>query len=296
MNHLNKLKCMEAFVRVVDAGGFTAAARQWGVSKAVVSKSVGQLEAHVGAALLLRSTRAMALTEAGARYVEACRDVLDRVAAAEAALDVQHTELSGVLRVSAPSGLFAGPRAAVLASFITRYPAVTLDFEMTNRLVDVVGEGMDCAIRVTPPRDSALIGRRLASIDAVFVASPAYVDDRGAPDDLADLVHHACLCDRGLFAHPDMPAQVGQSGQAPRFFANDPFILRAMALADRGIAHVPRMLVRADLEAGRLRTVLDGQLDIAQAVWVVYSQRRYLSARARAFIAHLRGALPAHLA
>ena len=169
---MDRLLAMEAFVRVVDAGSFSAAARQWGRSKAVVSKYVSALEDHLGVELLRRTTRSLSLTEAGRAYRERCTDVLGEVQSLEASLREGVAAPRGPLRVSAPPGLASHYLEVMTKDFIERYPDVTIDLDLTHRMIDLVEENIDVAIRVTDPRAASLGARRLAPVARVAVAAP----------------------------------------------------------------------------------------------------------------------------
>ncbi|MFZ1862672.1 MAG: LysR family transcriptional regulator, partial [Polyangiales bacterium] len=187
---MDRLLAMEAFVRVVDAGSFSAAARQWGRSKAVVSKYVSALEEHLGVQLLRRTTRSLSLTEAGRAYRERCADVLGEIDAVEASLREDLAAPRGLLRVTAPPGLASHYLEIMTKDFVERFPDITIDLDLTHRMVDLVEEHIDVAIRVTDPRDSSLVARRIAPAPILAVAAPSYLRRRGTPKKPADLRDH----------------------------------------------------------------------------------------------------------
>jgi len=282
---------MEAFVRVVDAGSFTAAARRWGRSKAVVSKYVAALEEHLGVPLLRRTTRSLSLTDAGRGYHARCVDLLGELEAVEAGLRSDHVEPRGLLRVTAPPGFMDRYARLMTTAFVERYPEITMDLLLTHRMVDLVEEGIDVALRVTVPRDSSLVARRLGPAPLVAVASPAYLARRGAPRTPGDLRAHACLVDtnfrdRGRWRFRGETVEV----DGP-FRVNSPTVVRDLAAAGHGVAVVPAFVAAAHLDDGRLVEVLAGELAFDWAVYAVYPRRRYLARRVRVFIDHLAAAL-----
>lgn len=288
---MDRLTSMEAFVRVVDAGSFTAAARRWGRSKAVVSKYVAALEEHLGVPLLRRTTRSLSLTDAGRGYHARCVDLLGELEAVEAGLRSDHVEPRGLLRVTAPPGFMDRYARLMTTAFVERYPEITMDLLLTHRMVDLVEEGIDVALRVTVPRDSSLVARRLGPAPLVAVASPAYLARRGAPRTPGDLRAHACLVDtnfrdRGRWRFRGETVEV----DGP-FRVNSPTVVRDLAAAGHGVAVVPAFVAAAHLDDGRLVEVLAGELAFDWAVYAVYPRRRYLARRVRVFIDHLAAAL-----
>lgn len=280
-------------MRVVDAGSFAEAARRWGRSKAVVGKYVAQLEAHLDLRLLTRTTRTLSLTDAGRVHLEQCRHVLGTVEAGEARLRADQVAPSGRLRVSAPPGFFSLHWHTLTAGFVARYPDVRLELDLTHRFVDVVEERVDVAIRLTDPDDSSLIARRLADAPLVLVASPDYLSERGVPERPGDLVGHDCLVDTNIRFGRRWPVGEGRAVEVEGpVEANDPLLLVRLAEEGLGVALTARMIAHDSLAAGRVVEILPGAVRARWSVWAITSERRYLPARARVFIEHLR----AHLA
>jgi len=292
---MDKLTNMEAFVRVVDAGSFSAAARKWGRSKASVSKYVGALEAHLGVKLLQRTTRSLSLTDAGRAYHQRCVDLLAEVAALESATRSDDASPRGTLRVTAPPGFAALHLHLMTTDFVARYPSVTIDLDLTHRMVDLVAEGIDVAIRMTRPDDASLVARRLAPAPVLAVAAPSYLERRGAPATPADLLAHDCLVDtnfRGLGRWPfeDRGRRVTVDVSGP-LRANNPLTVRDWAVAGLGVALIPELLIEAELTSGQLVEVLAGAVALEWSLYAVTSGRRYLPGRARAFIDHMAAAM-----
>lgn len=288
---MDRLTTMEAFVRVVDAGGFSAAARGWGRSKAVLSKYVSALESHLGVALLHRTTRSLSLTEAGRAYHERCVDLLGEIDALEASVRADHVALRGTLRVTAPPG-FASRRLPLMTSeFVARHPMVSVDLDLTHRMVDLVEEGIDIAIRMTDPRDSSLVARRIAPAPVIAVAAPAYLGAHGTPERPSELRAHACLVDTNFRDRQRWPFRIDGRREVVEVRGpvriNSPTAVAALAVAAHGIALVPRLVVEEELATGRLVEVLAGTVALDWGIYAVYPRRRHLPARVRAYVDHL---------
>jgi DNA-binding transcriptional LysR family regulator len=288
---MDRLLTMEAFVRVVDAGSFSAAARHWGRSKAVVSKYVSALEEDLGVQLLRRTTRSLSLTEAGRTYRERCADVLGEIESLEASVREGVAAPRGPLRVSAPPGLASHYLDVMTKDFISRFPDVSIDLDLTHRIVDLVEENIDVAIRVTEPRDSSLVARRIAPVSIIAVAAPAYLRRRGTPKKPTDLREHDCLVDtnfrdqqRWRFQWKGKAETVTVDGPLR---VNHPDAIRDLAIAGLGIALVPDFVATKALREGKLREVLPGTVALRWSILAVYPRRRFLPLRVRAYVDHL---------
>lgn len=288
---MDRLTNMEALVRVVDAGSFTAAARQWGCSKAAVSKYVAALEEHLGVELLRRSTRSLSLTEAGRAYHARCRNLLEEIDALESSLRDEQGALRGELRVTAPPGLADRHLHELSASFLEAHPDLRIDLDLTHRMVDLVEEGVDLAIRMTEPRDSALIARRIAPAPVIAVAAPDYLQEWGEPESPEALTEHACLVDTNFRDQGRWPFEIDGRIRSVRVDgpvrANSPTAVRALAVAGWGVALIPALLVDDELEDGSLVELFPGAVALRWSLLAVYPRRRYLSARVRAYLDHL---------
>jgi DNA-binding transcriptional LysR family regulator len=288
---MDRLLTMEAFVRVVDAGGFSAAARHWGRSKAVVSKYVSALEEDLGVQLLRRTTRSLSLTEAGRAYRERCTDVLGEIQSLEASVREGVAAPRGRLRVSAPPGLASHYLDVMTKDFISRFPEVSIDLDLTHRMVDLVEENIDVAIRVTEPRDSSLVARRIAPVSIIAVAAPAYLRRRGTPKKPTDLREHDCLVDtnfrdqqRWRFQWKGKAETVTVDGPLR---VNHPDAIRDLAIAGLGIGLVPDFVATEALRKGTLREVLPKTIALHWSILAVYPRRRFLPLRVRAYVDHL---------
>jgi DNA-binding transcriptional LysR family regulator len=291
---MDRLDQMEAFIRVVDAGSFTAAARQWGRSKAVVSKYVNALEDHLGVELLRRTTRSLSLTEAGRNYRKRCADVLGEIESLEASVREDIAAPRGPLRVTAPPGLASHYLDVMTNAFLTRYPNVTLDLDLTHRMVNLIEENIDIAIRVTDPRDSSLVARRIAPAPILAVASPDYLRRRGTPEKPADLRDHDCIVDTNFRDQQRWRFRSRRSGGKAETVSvdgplriNHPDAVREMAEAGLGVALVPDFVAHEALEAGRLCEVLRGRVAFQWSILALYPRRKYLPVRVRAYVEHL---------
>ena len=288
---MDRLLAMEAFVRVVDAGSFSAAARHWGRSKAVVSKYVSALEEDLGVALLRRTTRSLSLTEAGRAYRERCVGVLGEIQSLEASVREDVEAPRGRLRVSAPPGLASHYLQVMTRDFIARYPDVSIDLDLTHRIVDLVEENIDVAIRVTEPRDSSLVARRIAPVSIIVVAAPSYLRRRGTPTKPTDLREHDCLVDTNF--RDQQRWRFRWSGKAETVTVdgplrvNDPDAIRDLAIAGLGVGLVPDFVAVEALRKGKLREVLPDTVALRWSILAVYPRRRYLPVRVRAYVDHL---------
>jgi DNA-binding transcriptional LysR family regulator len=275
------------FVRVVDEGGFTAAARVLRLPKSSVSRSVALLEQELGARLLQRSTRKVRLTEAGTAFYErAARGIAGVEEAADAVGDLQGT-LRGRIRVTAPPDAGVWMLAPLVARFVAMHPGVHVELALTGRVVDMVTEGFDFAFRAAPMHDSSLVARKLAPVEVGLWAAPGYLARRGTPVAVAELAQHDCLMFRADHGHvrwtllgPEGEQSVEVSGPVG---ADDFAFLQQMAIAGAGIALLPAFLCRAASGAGALTRVLPDRATRPGAFHLVYPSARYLPQRAVAF-------------
>lgn len=285
---MDLLAGMAVFARVVDAGGISAAARDLRLSKSAVSKQLAALEDRLGARLLHRTTRRMSLTEAGAGFLEHCRRVVAEAEAAESAVGALQAEPRGTLRVNAPMTFGTMHLAAVIPDFLARYPQVNVDLVLNDRLVDLLDEGFDVAVRIGRLADSSLVARKLAPARRVLVASPGYLDRRGRPEALADLVHHDVLSYSYVAAADEWRFQGPQGDETvrlePRLKANNGEILLAACLGGAGIAAVPTFISGPSLRAGTLVRLLPQYESGGLGIHAVWPTARHLSAKVRAFV------------
>ncbi len=286
---MNQLGDMTAFAKVVETGSFTAAARQLRLSSTMVSKHVRELEDRLGLKLLNRTTRRVSLTEVGALYYERCAPLLAEIAELECMASQMNTTPRGLLRVSAPLAFGAARVAPALADFSKHYPDVTVELILTDRVVDLVEEGFDLAVRFGDPGNSSLITRQLAIYPTMVCATPAYLAEHGIPATPEDLARHNCLTQtteqfsrQWTFLGPDGRSHaVRISGN---FRTNSISAQLAAALRGQGLTLQPSHVVADEIISGRLAQVLAAFRAPELVARVVYLPGRHLSAKTRAFI------------
>jgi len=279
------------FVQVVDHGGFAPAGRALGMPKSKLSRRIALLEERLGVRLIQRSTRRFAVTELGQTYYTHARAMLVEAEAAEEAIRRAHAEPRGVVRMSCPVTLLEASVGTMLASFLQAYPQVELHLDATNRRVDVVGEGLDLAIRVRPPplEDSELQLRVLAERRQCLVASPALLSAMGTPATPSELMRLPSM-DLGLpqnqhiwDLHGPDDAHVAIHHQ-PRLITRGMSTLRDAALAGVGVVQLPKMITNPHLERGELVHVLPGWAPRSELIHAVYASRRGQLPSVRALI------------
>lgn len=300
---MGRIAWMQSFVRVAEAGSFAAAARDWDRSKATVGKQVAALEVHLGVRLFQRTTRRVTLTDAGVAHLPRCRDVLAALHEAEDAVRSHHGRLQGELRVTAPPGFVDRYRRPVFTEFARAHPEVTLDLDVRHHQVDLVRERVDVALRLTRPLDSGLVARRLGPAPLAVVVAPRFLAARGLQPDEGPLTHPQglaalpCIRDTNFRFDPRWPFAVEGERVEVRVDgpvrANSPLVVRGLVLDALGIGAIPRMLVEADLQEGTLVELFPGALAAGWSIYALTSQRRFVSARARAFLDHVRSVLAA---
>lgn len=282
---------MSVFDRVVRAGSFSAAARDLGVSTAVVSRRIAALEARLGIRLLHRTTRRVALTDEGANYHESVVRILQEVEEAESAASAGRLEPRGVLKVAMPASFGHRHIAPLIPKFARRYPQIELALQLSDRPVAIVEEGFDLGIRITELADSSLAARKLAPNRRVVCASPAYLRKHGAPRTPEDLERHNCLVPNWehdfsmVWDYREPSGKRGAVRVRGHYACDNWEVLRDWALAGLGIALKSTWDVRETLEAGALVPLLPGfTFGTDVAIYAVYPHRRHLPAKTRAFI------------
>lgn len=289
---MGQFRQISTFVEVVARGSLSAAARAEGIAPAMIGRRLDALEARLGVKLMQRTTRKLVLTNEGAAFLEDCQRILSELAEAESAVAERSARASGHLLISAPAGFGRQHVAPLLPSFLAEHREVTLDLNLNDRLVDVIGESVDVAIRIASLSDSSLVGVKLADNHRVVVASPAYLKRHGAPRTLADLAKHNCLAissdgsQRG-WTFLDQGKQVTLK-VAGNMVCNDGEVLHDWALAGRGLAWRSMWEVGKEIEAGSLKTVLDQYAAPGNDIYAMFAQRRHLPLRIRALVDFLR--------
>lgn len=286
---MDRFAAIEAFVRVAENQSFSAGSRKLGKSKSLISRQIAGLEAELGVRLFHRTTRSLTLTEAGRGFLErATRILTDMDDAILSASSLQSTP-RGCLRINAPMSFGFLHLAPALPDFLRRYPDIQVDMVMNDRLVDLVDEGFDVAVRIGRLTDSSLIVRKLSPIRIAVCASPAYLAQHGEPQTPSDLVNHHCLINSTTtpsnewrFIRPDgQHWPVNIHGQLR---ANNGDALKAAVINGLGLTMLPTFIVGEDMQAGRLVSVLTDFIPQDSALHAVYPHSRLLSPKVRAFV------------
>lgn len=286
---MDTLTRMRAFISVVEAEGFSAAARRLGRSKALLSKYVRELEDELGVLLLNRTTRKFSLTEAGHTYYRRAGEIIREIDTLSETVRDSSGDIRGRIKLSAPRTFADAPVGRSLIAFAEAHPEIVLEIHLDDRFVDLVEEGFDLAIRITKLDDSALIARQLAPFRLPLCASPALIEKYGKPEHPRDLQNLPCIIDtNGRFRHnwPFREAD-GKTFTVPvtaRLEVNSPLAVREAALAGLGLAFQPDFIAAPEIEAGRLVTVLDDYITDGAGIFAVYPHRRYLPAKIRVLV------------
>ena len=286
---MDRLKQIETLVSVAGKGSLIAAARAEGVAPAVIGRRIDALEARLGVKLLLRTTRRITLTHEGSAFLEDCQRLLADLANAEASVSAGGVKASGHLRITAPAGFGRRHVAPLVPQFIAQHPEVSVSLNLSDRVVDIVNEGFDCAVRVGDLGDSSLVSVRLADNRRLCVAAPAYLQRAGTPQSPADLARHECLTlssdasqTRGwAFVVDGTLTHLRPSG---RLDCSDGQVLHDWCLAGMGIAWRSTWEVEREVSAGRLAVVLESYAAPPNGIFAVFPQRKHLPLRVRLWI------------
>ncbi|WP_227470599.1 LysR family transcriptional regulator [Massilia sp. YMA4] len=287
---MNKLQAMEVFVQVVDAGGFSRAADAMQLPKATVSTLIQQLESALSVKLLHRTTRQVTVTADGAAYYERCLRILTDVKDAEESLSRTRLSPSGRLRVDAPTGLASSILVPALPAFFERYPDIQLELGCSDRLVDLIEEGVDCAVRGGTLADSTLIARRVGVLNMLTCASPEYLAQYGTPHHPRELERHRCVnyfsAKTGKIYDWDFTRD-GERIQIPLpgvIAVNDSTAYVEAGLAGLGVLQMTDYLLRDHLASGRMVQILPDWVSDPIPINIVYPQNRHLSTKVRVFV------------
>ena len=291
---MDRFQEMRAFVAVVDAGSFVRAAEELALSKTAVSRLVADLETRLGTRLMHRTTRKLSLTQEGEVFAERCRQLLEGVAEAEAELTAQSTEAIGQLRVNVPVSFGLLHLAPLWAAFMALHPKVALDVTLSDRVVDLVEEGYDLAVRIARLQTSTLISRQITSTRLILCASPEYLRRHGSPSHPSELAQHSVIA-YSLLAMGDHWAFEGPEGAVtakvnPRMRTNSGDTCCAAAVQHQGIVLQPTFLVGPHISSGALVEILPQFRSIELGIYVVYPTRKYLTPKVRALIDFLAAA------
>ncbi|MXS85992.1 LysR family transcriptional regulator [Nitrosomonas sp. HPC101] len=286
---MDRFENMNTFVRIVEAGSISAAADRMNTAKSVVSRRLKELEAHLGVELFHRTTRRLNLTDSGRTFYQQSVRILADILEAEHAISQSHGALQGSLKVAVPLSFGLMHLGPAITAFLQTHPNIEFDLDFSDRQVDLLAEGFDLAIRIADLPDSSLIARRLASIQFIMCASPAYLERMGRPQAPEELIKHHCLVYNliGNTSHwniYDAAGQLTKTRIIPYLKASSGEYLRDVAVEGLGIILLPGFIVYREIERGALIPVLT-QYHYAQlTAYAIYPQTRHLSQRVRAFV------------
>jgi LysR family transcriptional regulator for bpeEF and oprC len=284
------VSAISSFVRVVEARSFRAAAAQLGMTPSGVSRAVSRLEEQIGVRLLFRSTRALNLTDDGESFYHRCKDLLADLDEAVDALGYARTKPRGKLRVAMNVSVGRAGLIPNLADFEQRYPDIRLELSMSERNIGLIEEGIDCAIRMGELEDSNLVARKLGYFSNVLCASPGYLARHGTPTCIDDLKRHQCInyvyptngrAYQWQFDSPDGPVALDVDAH---LLINDGESVIQAAIAGLGIIQMPHWLAAGPIGHGKLQVIMEDTISTGSPVWIVYPQKKHLSARVHAFI------------
>lgn len=286
---MDRLKQIETFVAAATKGSLTAAALSEGVAPAVIGRRIDGLEARLGVKLLVRTTRRISLTPEGSAFLEDAQRLLADWASAEASVSAGSLQASGHLRITAPAGFGRRHVAPLVPQFVALHPEVSISLNLSDRLVDLVNEGFDCAIRVGDLPDSSLVSARLADNRRLCVASPAYLARRGTPLVPKDITGHDCLTLSSEASQTrgwafTVEGELTHVRPSTRLDCSDGQVLHAWCLEGLGLAWRSMWEVQEDLRRGRLVSVLDAFAAPPNGIYAVFAQRKHLPSRLRLWI------------
>ena len=286
---MDRLKQIESFTAVASKGSLTAVASAEGVAPAVIGRRIDALEERLGVKLLRRTTRRITLTHEGSAFLEDCQRILAALANAEASVSAGGVKASGHLRVTAPGGFGRRHVAPLVPGFVAQHPEVSLSLNLSDRVIDIVNEGYDCAIRVGDMPDSSLVSLRLADNRRQCVAAPSYLERAGRPDTPADLMRHQCLTlsseasqTRGWAFRVD--GELIHHRPQGRLDCSDGQVLHQWCLAGLGIAWRSTWEVEREIAEGRLVELLADHAAPPNGIYAVFPQRKHLPLRVRLWI------------
>jgi len=293
MIEIDDMRCL---VEVVENGGFNRAARRLGVSKSIVSRRIARIEADLGAVLLNRTTRSITATEAGLEFKRRAEEILSAYDAARDAIASHSGAVVGRLRLAAPNSFGRIHVSPVLAELAARHPALTIDVSFDDRIIDLVAEGFDAAIRIGTLSDSTLVARRLAPMRSLIVASPDYLARHGRPQKPADLVHHEALIYSGRSV-AEWRLRAGKRWvtvrPTGRLRSDSGEAIVSWAIAGLGIAEVPTFMLSEAIETGALEPILTDYPTPQYGIYVVRPPGQNVSGKVRvlidALVAHFGG-------
>lgn len=289
---MDTLTRIRAFIDVVEAEGFSAAARKVGRSKALLSKYVRELEDEIGALLLNRTTRQFSLTEAGHTYYRTAADILKEIDNLADLVRENNADLKGRLRISAPRTYMDAEIGQSLIDFAAAYPDLSLEIVAEDRFVDLIEEGFDVAVRITKLEDSGLIARKLTDFQVYICATPDFIAAHGPIEQPSDLANVPFIIDTNSRSHNAIKLNNPEGGTVSvaltgRMEVNSPSASLRAASAGLGIAVIPDFIAWSSVESGKLKVLLDAYTPKDRGIYAIYPHRRYLPAKVRIFVDYL---------
>lgn len=286
---MDRFQAMSVFVRVVEQGSFARAAERLSISSSACSRHVAELEAHLSTRLLQRTTRRLSLTESGRMFHERCVQLLADLEEAEAAASASTLRPRGTIRLTCSINFGVRHVSPAIAAFLARHPEVRFDVALSDRIVDLVEEGYDLAVRIGATGGENVVARKLGQTRLVCCAAPEYLKRHGTPRSPEDLAKHRCLTYeylplRNLWRFRDRSGRERPARVSGPLHSNNGDLLGAAAVQGVGIALEPDFIVGADLKAGRLVPLLESYAAPVSPIYAVYASRRFLSAKVRAFV------------
>jgi DNA-binding transcriptional LysR family regulator len=288
---MDRLDAIRLFVRLVECGSFSAVGREAGIGQPAVSKQIVALERHLGAQLATRTSRQLVITEAGQSFYESAKKLLDDFDAVESSVGSRQQSPRGIVRINTAPAHGRLCITPLLPEFFRRYPDVGIELSVSERQVDMIGEGIDLAIRHGKLADSSLTAKKLSDADFVLVASPNYLAVKGSPVELGDLDKHNCIVfskgrERYPWAFKNGPEIISYIPSGS-FLTGDAEHIRAAVLSDLGIAQVPFWLLADEIHRGQVRILLPDLQPRRLPINIVYPAGRRIPMRVRVFIDYL---------
>lgn len=286
---MDTLDGLKTVIAVVETSSFTAASERLGMSKALVSKYVGEVESKLDIRLFNRTTRRLALTEAGRRYYEQAVTLLEQYSVLVDSVTGEQTKPRGLLRISAPVTFGEMELSPLLPEFLALYPDLKIELVLTNSAIDMLEESIDVRLLIGGVDDSSMVARHLKTFPLVLSASPAYIRKHGLPKTPQQVGEHSCIIDSNFRIGKQWPI-ISPQGLADNIevrssiSANSPQAVREIAIADGGIAMCPSFIVEDAIKDGRLLTILPGYTTLEFGLFAIYPHRKYVAKKVRCFI------------
>ncbi len=285
---MDTINGMRTFIGVVEAGSLTAAGERLGMSVALVSKYVGQLEERLDVRLLHRTTRSLTLTEIGKVYYDRCQQVVDDFDELENAIKDKNAKPSGKLVIAAPISFGEMFLTRAISKFLELHPKISINLQLTDRFINLADEAVDVAIRIAELPDSNMIARHLAPARIVCCASSIYLEENGTPKTPVDLVKHECIIDNNFREPGVWPFLIEGKRKAikvkGRFSVNSARASREMILENKGIAMIPAYAIGNDIKSGKVKVLFKAHEAFDIGIYAIYLHRRHLAAKTRAFV------------